>query len=95
MAVTVHIAAELGECFQFTILCLVDLQGSGHFLHTLDLRTTTDTGYRDSDIDSRTEALVEKVTFQEDLSVGNGDHIGRNVSGNVACLGFDDRQCGQ
>ena len=32
----VHVAAELGERFQFTILCLVDLQCSRHFLHGLN-----------------------------------------------------------
>ena len=36
----VHIAAELGECFQFAILCLVYLQRTRHLLHCLNLGVT-------------------------------------------------------
>ena len=39
----IHIAAELREGFQLTILCLVDLQGSGNLLHTLYLCASTHT----------------------------------------------------
>ena len=45
----VHITAEFGESFQFTILRLIHLQCSGHLLHCLDLGVTTYTGYRDTD----------------------------------------------
>ena len=32
--------------------------------------------------------------LEEDLSVCNGDDVGRDIGGDVACLCFDDRQCG-
>ena len=35
---------------------------------------------------------IEEVGFQEDLTVGDRDHIGRDVGGNVAGLRLDDRQ---
>ena len=89
----VHVATELGERFQFTILCLVDLQCSRHFLHSLNLRVTTYTGYRDTDVDSRTRTLVEQVSFKEYLSVGDRNHVRRDISRYVTSLRFDDRQC--
>ena len=64
-----------------------------HFLHALDLRAAAHTGYGDTYIDGRTEALVEQVSFEEYLSVGDGNHIRRDVGGHVACLCLDDREC--
>ena len=89
----IHVAAELGESVQFTELCLGDFQRAGHFLHALDLRAAAHTGYGDTYIDGRTEALVEQVSFEEYLSVGDGNHIRRDVGGHVACLCLDDREC--
>src|SRR5690606_20450636 len=37
----------------------------------------------------------EQVGFEEHLTVGDRDHVGRDVSRNVVCLGFDNRQSGQ
>jgi hypothetical protein len=37
----------------------------------------------------------EQVGFEEDLAVGDRDHVGRDVGRHVACLRFDDRQRGQ
>ena len=39
--------------------------------------------------------MVEQVGFQEDLAVGDGNHVRRDVGGHVAGLGLDDRQSGQ
>ena len=38
---------------------------------------------------------VEQVGFEEDLAVGNRNHVGRNVRRNVARLRFDERQSGE
>src|SRR5690606_21346 len=46
-------------------------------------------------VDGRTHTRVEQVGFQEDLAVGDRDHVGGHESRHVACLGFDDRQRGQ
>ena len=88
----VHITAEFGESFQFTILRLIHLQCSGHLLHCLDLGVTTYTGYRDTDIDSRADTLIEQVRFEEYLSVGDRNHVCRDICRNVSCLCLDDRQ---
>ena len=86
----VHIAAELGECFQFAILCLVYLQRTRHLLHCLNLGVTAYTAHGDTYVDSRTVALIEKVGVEEYLPVGNGDYVCRDVSRHVARLRFDN-----
>jgi hypothetical protein len=42
-----------------------------------------------------TDTGVEQVGFQEDLTVGNRDDVGRNERGNVTGLRFDHWQRGQ
>ena len=91
----VHISTELGKGLQLAVLSLVDLQRTGHLLHRLHLCVTTHTRYRDTDVDCGTDTLVEEVGFEEDLTVGDGDHVGRNVGRNVTGLRLDNRQCGQ
>ena len=49
----------------------------------------------ETDIHGRTDALVEQVGLQEDLAVGDRDHVGRDVGRDVVGLGFNDRQCRQ
>ena len=39
--------------------------------------------------------MVEEVRLQIDLTIGDGDHVGRNVSRYIACLCLNDRQCGE
>src|SRR5690606_2929503 len=68
---------------------------TGQLLDDLGLGSATNTGYRDTGVDGRTDTCVEHGRFQEDLTVGDGNHVGRNERGNVASLGFDDRQRGQ
>ncbi len=38
---------------------------------------------------------MEQLALQKDLSIGDGNHIGGNVSRNIACLGFNNGQSGQ
>ena len=38
------------------------------------------------------KAGVEEVDNEEDLTIGDGDDVGRNIGGDVAGLGFDDRK---
>ena len=88
-------ARELGEGLQLTILRHVDFECSCHFLHTFDLCRTTHTAYGDTHVDGGTEALVEEVTLQVNLSVGDGDDVGGDVCRHVASLRLDDRQSGE
>ena len=38
------------------------------------------------------DARLERVVLEVDLAVGDRDHVGRDVGGDVAGLGLDDRQ---
>ena len=38
---------------------------------------------------------MEQLCFKEDLTVGNGNDVRRDIGGNVARLRLDDGQCGQ
>ena len=91
----VKVGCKLGERRQFTILRQRGTDTTGQFLHDLGLRCTTHTGYGDTRVNRRTNTGVEQVGFQEDLTIGNGDYVGRNERGNVTRLGFDNRQRGQ
>src|SRR5690606_1994348 len=88
----IEVGTEFGERFQVAELCLVELQRTGYLLHGFHLSVTTHAGYRDTHVDGGTYTGVEQVGFQEDLSVGDRDHVGRDISRNVSGLGFDDRQ---
>ena len=52
------------------------------------------TGYGKSHVDRRTHTSKEKIAFQEDLSVCDGDHVGRNISGYVSRLCLDNGKRG-
>ena len=45
-----------------------------------------DPGHGESDVDGGADALVEQLGLQEDLAVGDGDDVGRDVGGHVAGL---------
>src|SRR5690606_2655527 len=91
----VQVRGELGEGRQFTVLGQGGTDATGQLLDDLGLSGTTHAGYRDTGVDGRTDTRVEHGRFQEDLTVGNRNHVGRNERGNVAGLGFDDRQGSQ
>ena len=72
----------------------VEFGGPGNFFDGLGLGGRSNAGDGEADGDGGTDALVEEVGFEEDLAVGDGDHVGRNVGGNVAGLGLDDGEGG-
>ena len=39
--------------------------------------------------------MVEEIRLQIDLTVGDGDHVGRDISRYIASLCLNDRQCGE
>lgn len=61
-----------------------------HLFHGLGLSGRSYTGYRQTDVDGRSDTLVEQLGFQEDLSVSDGDDVGGNVGRYVTSLGLDD-----
>jgi hypothetical protein len=91
----VEVRAELGEGRHLAILRELELDRAGDLLHRLGLRGRADAADREADVDRRADALEEQVGLEEDLAVGDRDHVGRDVGRDVAGLGLDDRQRGQ
>merc|ERR1712088_1191813 len=91
----IKIGTELGESGDFTVLGKLELHGTGDLLHGLGLGSGADTGHRETDIDGRSDTLVEQLSLQEDLAVSDGDDIGGDVGGHITSLGLDDGQGGE
>merc|ERR1712018_621188 len=49
-------------------------------------------GHRETDVDGRSDTLVEQLSLQEDLSVSDGDNVGGDVGGHITSLGLDNGQ---
>ena len=90
----VQVGCEHRERFHRTVLCQLQLQGTGDLLHSLGLCGTTNAGHGDTDVHCRALVSVEQIGLQEDLAVSNGDDVGRDEGGNVVCLGLNDREAG-
>ena len=86
----VEVRAELGEGLLLAIAREVEPQRTRLLLHGLDLRVTADAGHGDAHVDRWALALEEEVRLQIDLAVGDGDHVRRDVSGDIALLRLDD-----
>ena len=92
---SVEIRTELGEGGDFSVLGQLELEGTGDLLHGLDLGGGTDTGHRETDVDSGADTLVEELSLQEDLTVSDRDHIRGNVGRHITGLGLNDWQRGK
>ena len=92
--VLIEIRGELREDSHLTILREIDTEGAGGLLHGLRLRRTTDSGYGQTDVDGRTLTLEEEVALEEDLTIGDGDDVRRDIGRHITILGLDDRKCG-
>src|SRR6185503_18995905 len=68
----------------------VEAERTGDLFHRLDLRATTNAAHGDTDVDGRANAGEEQVGLEEDLTVRDRNHVGRNVRGHVAGLRLDD-----
>ncbi len=91
----VEVGAELGEGFHGAVLGEIEAEGSCDLFHGADLGVSTDARDGDPDVDRGTDACVKQVGFEEDLTIGDGDDVGGDISGDVARLGFDDREGGE
>ena len=91
----IDIATEFRKRFELTELSLIYFQCTSNLLHGFYLSVTTYTGNRDTHIDSWTYPLVKQCRFQEYLSVGNRNHVRRDISRNVSGLCLDNRQSRQ
>merc|ERR1719384_119770 len=88
----IKIGTKLGEGGDLTVLGELELHGTGDLLHGLGLGSGADTGHRETDVDGRSDTLVEQLSLQEDLAVSDGNDVGGDVGGHVTSLGLDDGQ---
>mmetsp|Transcript_12568 Transcript_12568/g.16807 ORF Transcript_12568/g.16807 Transcript_12568/m.16807 type:complete len:216 (+) Transcript_12568:193-840(+) len=86
----VKIGTEFGESSDLTVLSKLELHGTSNGLGGLVLGGGTDTGHRETDGNSRALTLVKELGLKENLSIGNRNHICRNVSGHITGLGLND-----
>ena len=75
----IEVGAELGEGGEFAILRQLSFDLAGDLFHRLDLRRRPHAADRQADIHRRADALEEEIGFKEDLSVGDGNDVGRNI----------------
>jgi hypothetical protein len=92
---SVEIGTELGEGGDLSVLSELEFERTGDLLHGLDLGGGTDTGHRQTDVNGGTDTLIEKLSLQEDLTIGNGDHIGGNIGGHITSLGLNNGEGGE
>src|SRR5699024_7827575 len=90
----VEVRGEHREGLERAVLSQRDLQRTGDALECLGLCGAADTRDGHTHVDSGTLTGVEEVRLEEDLTVGDRDHVGRNERSDVIGLGFDDRQTG-
>ena len=91
----IQLGTKLGKGSQLTVLSQLGTNGRGNLFDCLDLRCAAYTGYRQTSINSRTETRVKHLRFQINLTVCNGNHVGRNISRHVSGLSLNNRQCSQ
>jgi hypothetical protein len=86
----IKIGTELSEGSDLTVLGELELQRTGNLFHGLNLSGGSDTGDGKTDVNSGTDTLEEELGLKEDLTVSDGDDIGRNVSRYITSLGLND-----
>ena len=82
----VKVGSELGKCRQLTVLRKCETHAATEFFDNFGLCRTTDARNRETGVDCRADTRVKEVGFKKDLTVGDGDNVGRNECGNVARL---------
>lgn len=92
---SVKVGTELGEGSNLTVLGQEELEGTSDLLHGLELSGGADTRHRQTDVNGGADTLVEELSLQEDLTVGNGNDVGGNVGGDVTTLGLNDGKGGK
>mmetsp|Transcript_24779 Transcript_24779/g.45972 ORF Transcript_24779/g.45972 Transcript_24779/m.45972 type:complete len:512 (+) Transcript_24779:271-1806(+) len=91
----IQIGSELGEGSDLTVLRQFELHGTGNGFGGLVLGSGSDTGHRKTDGNGGALSLVEELRLQENLSIGNGNHVGGNVGGHITGLGLNDGKGGE
>jgi len=61
----------LGEGSDFSVLGKLKLKGTSDLLHGFDLGSRSDSGHRETDVNSWSDTFIEEFSFQENLSISN------------------------
>ena len=91
----IEVRAQLGEGLQLAEGGQVQPQPAGHLLHRRNLGRPADAGNRDAHVHRRALAGEEEVGLEVNLPVGDRNHVRRDVRGDFAFEGLDDRQRGE
>src|SRR3989338_5270588 len=89
----IEVRTELRESFEFAELREVELERTCHLFHRFYLRARTNARNGRSHVYRRANALIEKICLQENLSIGNRNHVRRNISRDISRLSFNNWQC--
>ena len=88
----IKVTSKLSKACQLTELAEAKLEVTANTLERLSLGGTTNTRHRETSTNGWANTLVEKICLHKDLPVGDGNHVGGDVSGDIARLGLNDRQ---
>jgi hypothetical protein len=91
----IQIGTELSESGDLTVLGQEKLQGTSNLLHGLKLGSGTNTGDRKTDVNGRSDTLVEEFGLQEDLSISDRNDVGWNIGGHITTLRLDKWESSQ
>ena len=91
----IKIGTELSESSDLSVLSKIELHGTGHLLHSLDLSGRTDSRYRKTDINSWSDTLVEELSLQEDLSISDGNNVSWDISRHITSLSLNNWKSGK
>ena len=91
----IKVRAEFRKRRHFAVLRKFTLHRASHFLHGFGLGRRAHTRHGQTHIHRRTDALIEKIGFKEDLAIGNRNNVRRNIGRHIVRLCFNDRQSGQ
>jgi len=87
---SIQIGTELSEGSDFSVLGKFKLESTSDSLHGLDLSSRSDSGDGKTDVNGRSDTLVEEFSFQENLSISNGNNVGGDISRHITSLGLND-----
>ena len=91
----IEIRAELRERRHLAILASSPLIGPATCFIALIWALPTHARHRDADVHRRADALEEEVGLEEDLAVGDRNHVGRDIGRHVVGLRLDDGERGE
>ena len=81
--------AEAREYLKFQELRIIETQRLCSLAQSLSL--AADPAHAGPDVDRGLVPFVKQLGVKDDLAIGNGDKIGRNIGAQVAGVGFSNR----